>query len=125
MDKAAKVSTPRLYELTYLVPGTASEAELNQVKTDVEALFKKYSVKVEQNDDWGRRALAYVITHEGKKQHDAFYTYFVLSMTPEGVPAFDHDINLHAKIMRHLLTVADKKKMKAAAPQPAVPATEK
>jgi ribosomal protein S6 len=103
MDKVQQ----RTYELTYLLPGSMTDNDVAQVRTEVEALLKKYKANVLKNEDWGRKPLSYIITHEGKKQSDALYVHVVFEVASNQAQQLERDVYLNNKIMRHLLLVAE------------------
>lgn len=109
MDNASK-RLKRTYELTFIVPGTYTDAELAPVKAEVEQLLKKHKAEKVEVIDWGKKPLAYVMTHEGKKHRDGYYTHIIFDMETLRAQDFEHDIFLVAKVMRHLLLVAEEKK---------------
>src|SRR5258708_4425799 len=109
MDNASK-RFARSYELTFLVPGTYTDAELGQVKADVDQLLKKRKASNIEVIDWGKKQLSYTLTHEGKKHHDGYYTHIVFQMDTLEAPEFERDIFLQPKIMRHLMLIAEEKK---------------
>ena len=57
----------RTYELTYVIPGSYTDNDAAQVKSEIEQLLKKHKAEVVSTEDWGRRPLAYTIAREGKK----------------------------------------------------------
>jgi ribosomal protein S6 len=97
----------RTYELTYLLPGNLTDNEVAQARTEIEQLLKKYKAEVTKNEDWGRKQLAYTITHESKKQTEGIYTHMGISLVPSKAPELDHEMFLQNKVMRHLLLVTD------------------
>ena len=107
MDTPKKVVLHRVYELTYLLPETLTEAEVSQVKTDVEGLLKKYKATILKDEDWGKQRLAYIITHNAHKNTEGYYKHVVFKMDALQAPVFEHDIFLQNKIMRHLLLKAE------------------
>jgi len=97
----------RNYELTYILPGSLTDNEVAQLKTQVEQILKKYNAQILKNEDWGRRPLAYTIVHEGKKQNEGVYTHIVLALEPSKAPTFEREVYLSNLVMRHLLVVAE------------------
>jgi ribosomal protein S6 len=97
----------RKYELTYIVPGSMTDSEVAQVKTQVEQILKKFNAQILKNEDWGRRPLAYTIVNEGKKQTEGTYTHIVFSLEPEKAPMLEREVYLSNLAMRHLLVVGD------------------
>jgi small subunit ribosomal protein S6 len=105
MSKAAL--TTRQYELTFLVATGYTETELGQIKKEVETLVKKHGGKVESQEDWGKKPLAYKLKKAGKLIEEANYFYFELSFEPAKAQAFERDIYLTSKIIRHLFVMAE------------------
>ncbi len=113
MDKKPLVSS-RTYELTYLLAGSMTDAEATAVKSDVETLLKKFKASVVKAEDWGKKPLAYVLRHEGKKNVDAYYMHIVFSLEPAQAPELEHNIFLNNKIMRHLMLLSEDTQAEAA-----------
>jgi small subunit ribosomal protein S6 len=105
MSKAAL--TTRQYELTFLVTTGYTETELGQIKKEVETLVKKHAGKIENQEDWGKKPLAYRLKKAGKLIEEANYFYFEISFEPSKAQAFERDIYLVAKIIRHLFVMAE------------------
>lgn len=103
----------RQYELTYLVPASLTNDEVNQVKTAVEKLVTKHKGKVVSTEDWGKKTLAYTIQTAGKRHTEAVYTSLVLEFDTAHTVPFEKDIYLNQSIIRHLLVVAEPDKAKA------------
>ncbi len=101
------VSTARMYELTYLVPTGYTETELGQIKKEVETLIKKHGGAVEKQEDWGKKPLAYSIKKAGKMIEEASYFYFEVSFEPTKAQAFERDVYLVTKLLRHLFVLAE------------------
>jgi ribosomal protein S6 len=97
----------RTYELTYLLPGSLTDGEVAQVRTEVDGLLKKYKAADVKTEDWGRKPMAYLIRHEGKKQREAVYVHHRFSLSSDAAQNLDRDVRLSAKVMRHLLLVTD------------------
>jgi ribosomal protein S6 len=96
----------RTYELTYVLPGSMTDNEVAQVRTEIQTLLKKYKASDVKEEDWGRKQLAYTITHNGK-QTDGVYTHVAFSLKSTQAPELERDVYLSAKIMRHLLLVSE------------------
>jgi ribosomal protein S6 len=103
MDKVQQ----RLYELTYVLPGSMTDSEIAQVRSEIQNLLKKFKATVVKEEDWGRKQLAYKITHQGQKQNDGVYTHIVLEVASTQAPLLEREVYLSAKIMRHLMLVTD------------------
>ncbi len=105
MSKTA--STARMYELTYLIPSGYTETELGQIKKEIETLVKKHGGSVEKQEDWGKKPLAYRIKKAGKMIEEASYFYFEISFDPTKAQAFERDVYLVTKLLRHLFVSAE------------------
>jgi ribosomal protein S6 len=101
------VETVRTYELTYLLPGSMTDNEVAQARAEIETLLQKHKVTIVKNDDWGRKQMAYVIKHGGQKHVDAVYTHLVLEIPSLKASLIDRDVQLSAKVVRHLLIVSE------------------
>jgi small subunit ribosomal protein S6 len=97
----------RQYNLTYLLPGTMTQHQADELKVKVESLVQKHGGSLIRHDEWGKKTLAYTITHENKKQKDGYYYHLVFSLNSLSVPLFEKDVYLTAEIMRHLVVLHD------------------
>lgn len=95
------------YELTYILSGSLTDSEVAQMRTQVEQILKKFSAQVLKNEDWGRRPLAYTITHEGKKQTEGMYVHVVFALEPTKASALEREVYQSNAVIRHLLIQAD------------------
>ena len=103
MDKVQS----RTYELTYLLPGSLTDSEVAAVRVDIENILKKHAAEVLKNEDWGRKALAYVIPFNGKKHVDAMYVHLVFKLGSDKAQALERDVYLSNKVMRHLMLAVE------------------
>ncbi|HCC84838.1 MAG TPA: 30S ribosomal protein S6 [Candidatus Pacebacteria bacterium] len=101
------ISLAHQYELTFLVPPGYTETELDTIKKEVETLVKKHAGKIEKQEDWGKKPLAYKIKKTGKIIEEANYFYFEISFDPAKAQAFERDLYLVTKVLRHLFVIAD------------------
>jgi small subunit ribosomal protein S6 len=51
----------RKYELVYVVSPDATDAQITDLHTQVEAIVQRIGGQIEKTDNWGRRKLAYEI----------------------------------------------------------------
>ncbi len=109
MDTSPKEVLVRVYELTYLIPGGMSDQDVEKVRATVEAILKKAKAEIVAVEDWGKKPLAYVITHEGKKQSDATYTHVISKLETLKAPAVEREVALQPQVMRHLMLAVDEK----------------
>ncbi len=104
MSKAAQ--NTRQYELTYLVQVGYTDSEVAQIKKEIDELAKKRKGTVVKVEDWGKRPLAYKLKKGGKTHEEALYIYTELSFDPSQAQAFERDMYLNAKLLRHLFVIA-------------------
>lgn len=107
--KVLKDTTKKLYELTYLLPGDFSDAEVNKAKEEILALIKKQKGDVKQELNWGRKPLAYKIKTVNKLYQEAIFCYLEITLLPEKISDFERDLILNKNIMRHLLVKSNQK----------------
>ena len=107
--KVTKDIVKKLYEITYLLPGNFSDAEVNKVKEEVLALVKKHKGEVKQESDLGRKPLAYKIKVTSKFYQEALFFYLEVILLPEKISGFERDLHLNKDIMRHLLIATEQK----------------
>lgn len=80
------------YELTVIV---RNEKDVEAVKS----IIKEFSGKVEKEQKWGKRDLAYPI----KKETSAFYFTYELGLEPKSISDIKKKMNYDEKIIRYLL----------------------
>ncbi len=85
------------YELTLLL---GKEADLQIVKD----LITTFKGKVEKEEKWGEKTLAYPIG----KNKKAFYFHLLISMDKKSIKEFRQKLNFEEKIIRYLLLVVEK-----------------
>lgn len=90
------------YELVVLTSKDYGKKIIN----DVEKVAGGKS-KITKTDDWGVKALTYKI----KKQTEANYFLFVLSLAPQEVFPLDQSLRRNENVIRHLLTRSDKQSL--------------
>lgn len=103
-----KVPSARQYFLTYLLPPSYTDSELNTFKDGVAKLVTKHKGTVVNTEEWGKRRTAYKIRHAGKWQTEAVYVHLTIEVDPAQVVALEKDVYLNPNIMRHLLVLTDK-----------------
>ncbi len=100
----ASEARTRTYECTFLVPVTADAVKTAE---EVSKSVTKYQGTVVSSEDWGKKDLAYMIKHEGKRHHEAVYTHMLIEMDASKAQQFEHDLYLNGAIMRHLVVIAE------------------
>lgn len=87
------------YELLYVVQGDESEEDATKVVDAVNALLMKQGGKVEKEDNWGRRRLAYEID----KQDYGWYTITRFSLEQTKIAELENQLRLNGKLIRTVL----------------------
>jgi len=67
-------------------------------------LIAQYSGKIEAQEKWGQRLLAYSI----KKRGEAIFYILTFSIDKKNLPALKTKLNFNEKIIRYLLLVKEK-----------------
>ncbi|MFK7780084.1 MAG: 30S ribosomal protein S6 [Candidatus Gracilibacteria bacterium] len=86
------------YELMVIVNPTVSEDERNASIGELKELFKTNSVKIEKEDVWGDKKMAYQIN----KSDRGFYILFDLDMEGKLIKDLSKTINLNKNIWRYM-----------------------
>lgn len=105
--KILKEKRVRSYELTFLVPASLTSVDIAATNTAVLALCKKHGLTITDQEDWGKKELAYPIRFSGKSEREAVYTHLVIEAEAKKVQAFEKDLNLQQNVIRHLLVLAE------------------
>ena len=105
--KILKEKRVRSYELTFLVPASLTTVDIAAANTAVLALSKKHGLKITDQEDWGKKELAYPIRFSGKDVREAIYTHLMVEAEATTVQAFEKELNLQQNVIRHLLVIAE------------------
>lgn len=87
------------YYLTLVVSNKLDEKERKEL---LDSISKKIN-KVEKEDSWGMRSLAYPIKHQEK----GFYAHLEFKADPKEISSLDKMIKLNEDIIRYLLLKKD------------------
>ena len=98
-SNSSTISLVNSYQLTLLIKNEIDEKARKEL---FESLAKKFT-KVEKEDLWGTRDLAYPIL----KQDKAFYAYYEFQANPGDIASIDKSIKLNEDIIRYLLIRKD------------------
>jgi small subunit ribosomal protein S6 len=93
-----QISTiPRVnnYLLTVVIRNDLDEKARGELLADIEKRFGKLN----KNDLWGVRDLAYPIKHQTK----AFYSHYEFESEPDTISSLDKSLKLNEDIIRYLL----------------------
>ena len=104
--KLVKTVTERQYELTYLLAGDLLDADVAKVKKEISDLIEKNAGAINQEENWGRKTLAYKITANGKTYQEAVYVHCLLTLPATEIQKIDRELILNRYLIRHLLVLA-------------------
>ena len=93
----------RKYELVYIVSPEASDDQVADLHTQVEAIVQRIGGAIEKTDNWGRRRLAYEIG----RHKEGTYVLEVINGTGELMKEIDRRIKVTDLIIRHLVVRVD------------------
>lgn len=93
----------KLYELTVLLPGTSTVEDVKAASTAVGKLVASHKGKVEKEESWGKKFLSYAI----KKQKEAFYLFFEVSVPTSEAQALERDVRLMDTVIRSLFVIKE------------------
>lgn len=88
----------RKYELMLILNSSISEEDRNNSLTELKNLLEKNEVKIEKEDVWGDKKLAYKIN----KSDRGFYVLFSLDMDGKLIKELSKSINLDKNIIRYM-----------------------
>ena len=93
----------KVYEFVALFSPEMTEQEVQVAQDSIVTLVKKCKGKVQTNESWGKKPLAYTI----QKKTEAYYVFFVLELDTAEVQHFVHEVELNNSILRHLLLIQE------------------
>ena len=99
----------KMYELTVLIHPDL-EANLDDALSKVKNIITEAGGKIEKENIWGKKKLAYQINREDF----AIYVYFEVSLPPEAPIVISNTLNITEEVLRYLLVSVDPKSVKAA-----------
>jgi len=92
------------YELTVVLPGSATAAKKKSVQETIGKIVKTFSGKVGKVEDQGKKDLAYEIA----KNDSGIFLFFPLELGEEGAKALPQKLNLEEDVIRYLLIRGEK-----------------
>lgn len=104
IDDRKEYHLEKVYELTVLFHPDL-EIDLDTPVKKVEGIIADNGGKVVNQDNWGKRKLAYTI----KKQEFAVYVMFEVSMPPTGASKVQSLLNITDEVLRYLMVEKDLK----------------
>ena len=99
----------KMYELTVLIHPDL-EANLDDALSKVKNIITEAGGKIEKENIWGKKKLAYQINREDF----AIYVYFEVALPPEAPIVISNTLNITEEVLRYLLVSVDPKSVKAA-----------
>lgn len=94
----------RKYEIVFIVKSLEEEAT-NNVIEKFEKLIAANGGKIEKEDRWGKKRLAYEI----KKEAEGFYVIFYVMCEPACVKECDRVMKITDEILKHMIVRSDEK----------------
>jgi len=90
------------YELTFIL-GEAATPEMGKQKTEeITKLIEKFEGKVEKDEQWGRRDLAYLIN----RNRTGYYVSLWFELPTNQVKPLEEALRFDESVIRHLVTKA-------------------
>ena len=93
----------RKYELVYVVSPDASDDQIAELHTQIEAIIQRMGGQLEKTENWGRRKLAYEIG----RHKEATYVLEVINGTGELMKEIDRRLKVLDYVIRHLAVRVD------------------
>jgi small subunit ribosomal protein S6 len=93
----------RKYELVYVVSPEASDEQVADLHTQVEAIVQRIGGQIEKTDNWGRRKLAYEIG----RHKEGTYVLEVIDGGGELMKEIDRRLKVTDLVIRHLIVRVD------------------
>jgi small subunit ribosomal protein S6 len=93
----------RKYELVYVVSPVATDEQVSELHTQIEAVVQRMGGRIEKTENWGRRRLAYEIGH----QKEGTYVLEVIEGAGELMKEIDRRLKVIDYVIRHLIVRVD------------------
>jgi small subunit ribosomal protein S6 len=93
----------RKYELVYVVSPDATDEQVTELHTQVEAIVQRLGGAIEKTENWGRRRLAYEIG----RHKEGTYVLEVIDGSGELMKEIDRRFKVTDLIIRHLVVRVD------------------
>ena len=93
----------RKYELVYVVSPDASDEQVNDLHTQVDAIVQRMGGQIEKTDNWGRRRLAYEIG----RHKEGTYVLEVINGGGDLMKEIDRRLKVIDLVIRHLIVRVD------------------
>src|SRR5437762_12828009 len=96
----------RQYELVYILPPDTTEQQVADLHTQIEQVVSKMNGRIEKNENWGRRRLAYEIGH----QKEGVYVLDVINGSGGLMKELDRRLRVMDMVIRHMVVRVDEEK---------------
>lgn len=93
------------YELTIVIPGSASPQKKKSASDTVEKLVKVNKGSIKETKDWGKIDMAFPI----KKNETGLFTLYELEMEADGAKALHGRLRAEDEFIRYLLIKKEEK----------------
>jgi small subunit ribosomal protein S6 len=93
----------RKYELVYVVSPVATDDQVSELHTQIEAVVQRMGGQIEKTENWGRRKLAYEIGH----QKEGTYVLEVITGSGDLMKEIDRRLKVIDYVIRHLIVRVD------------------
>ena len=93
----------RKYELVYVVSPEASDDQVAELHSQVEAIVQRMNGQIEKTDNWGRRKLAYEIG----RHKEGTYVLEVIHGGGDLMKEIDRRLKVTDLVIRHLVVRVD------------------
>ncbi|MCU0251675.1 MAG: 30S ribosomal protein S6 [Vicinamibacterales bacterium] len=97
------MSQVRQYELVYILSPDATDQEVADLHTQIEAIITRYQGELVKTENWGRRKLAFRIG----KHREGTYVLEVFKGTGELTKELDRRLKVIDSVIRHLCVRVD------------------
>jgi small subunit ribosomal protein S6 len=97
------MSTPRQYELIYIVSPDASEQEVTDLHTQVETIIARIGGELVKTENWGRRKMAYEIG----PHKEGVYVLEVMNGSGELMKELERRLRVSERVLRYLVVRVD------------------
>ena len=96
----------RQYELVYILPPDSTEQQVAELHQQIEAVVTRMNGQLERTENWGRRRLAYEISHF----KEGVYVLEVINGSGELMKELDRRLKVLDQVVRHLVVRVDEEK---------------
>ena len=93
----------RKYELVYVVSPEATDEQVTDLHTQIDAIVQRIGGQIEKTDNWGRRKLAYEIG----RHKEGTYVLEVINGGGELLKEIDRRLKVIDLVIRHLIVRVD------------------